>query len=197
MRGVDATWVENRSNFTFLVGHILKGCLYFIDACFKTMKNDESMDKQGRSKGFDLMNKTVIIAAMLAVFSFGVPKQVWAASLVARVDVSKQTMTVSRQGRVLYKWHVSTARKGYVTPRGTYRPQRLHRMWYSRKYEMSPMPWSVFYHGGYAIHGTNAVRRLGTPASHGCVRLRTVNAAKFYALVKEVGSANTKIIVTN
>ncbi len=70
-------------------------------------------------------------------------------------------------------------------------------MWYSRKYEMSPMPYSVFYHGGYAIHGTNAVRRLGTPASHGCVRLHTANAATFYSMVREVGFGNTRIVVTD
>jgi len=143
------------------------------------------------------MKRAFLIAAMLTLLSLGASSQGWAGSLVARINVSTQTMTVSRQGQVLYKWHVSTARKGYVTPRGTYRPQRLHKMWYSRKYEMSPMPWSVFYHGGYAIHGTNAVRRLGTPASHGCVRLHTANAAKFYALVKQVGPANTRIIVAN
>lgn len=151
----------------------------------------------GAIKGFDLMKRAVLLAAMLSAFSLAAPVQGWAASLVARIDVGAQTMTVSRQGQVLYKWRVSTARKGYVTPRGTYRPQRLHKMWYSRKYEMSPMPYSVFYHGGYAIHGTNAVKRLGTPASHGCVRLHTGNAAKFYELVKQAGSANTKIIVTN
>jgi lipoprotein-anchoring transpeptidase ErfK/SrfK len=143
------------------------------------------------------MKKTALVAAMLAILSFGAVGESRAANLVARVDVSTQTMTVSKAGQVLYRWHVSTARKGYSTPRGTYRPQRLHKMWYSRKYEMSPMPWSVFYHGGYAIHGTSAVKRLGTPASHGCVRLQTANAARFYALVKEAGSANTKIIVAN
>jgi lipoprotein-anchoring transpeptidase ErfK/SrfK len=97
----------------------------------------------------------------------------------------------------MHVWRVSTARKGYVTPRGAWRPTRLHRMWYSRKYDMSPMPYSVFYHGGFAIHGTNAVNRLGTPASHGCIRLDTSNAAKFYSMVKEVGPGNTRIIVTN
>lgn len=142
------------------------------------------------------MKKTMLMATMLAALCFGVP-QAGAASLIARIDVGSQTMTVSKSGQVLYRWKVSTARKGYVTPRGTYRPQRLHRMWYSRKYEMSPMPYSVFYHGGYAIHGTNAVKRLGTPASHGCVRLHTANAARFYALVKEAGPANTRIVVTN
>lgn len=141
--------------------------------------------------------KTILMAAALAMMLFGLCIPGQAASLEAHVNISSQTMTVTRQGRVLYTWRVSTARRGYFTPRGTYRPQRMHRMWYSRKYEMSPMPWSVFYHGGYAIHGTGAVKQLGRPASHGCVRLRTANAAKFYALVKEVGPANTRIYVTN
>jgi lipoprotein-anchoring transpeptidase ErfK/SrfK len=174
----------------------LKGFPVWVDTRFKKQRMMRDWESRG-NKGFDLMKKTMLMAAMLAALCFGAPANVSAASLVARVDVGSQTMTVSRKGQVLYRWKVSTARKGYVTPRGTYRPQRLHKMWYSRKYEMSPMPWSVFYHGGYAIHGTNAVRRLGTPASHGCVRLRTVNAAKFYALVKEAGPANTKIIVAN
>jgi len=147
--------------------------------------------------GLFSMRKFVLVAASLAAMLFGAAAGAQAASLVAKIDVSSQTMTVSKYGQVIYKWRVSTARSGYITPRGTYRPQRLHRMWYSRKYDMSPMPYSVFYHGGYAIHGTNAVKRLGTPASHGCVRLDTANAATFYSLVKQVGSGNTRIIVTN
>lgn len=137
----------------------------------------------------------MLMAAMLAGLCLGAP-QAGAASLVARIDVGSQTMTVSRQGQVLYRWKVSTARNGYVTPRGTYRPQRLHRMWYSRKYEMSPMPWSVFYHGGYAIHGTNAVSRLGSRASHGCVRLAPGNAATLYSLISKYGMGNARVVIT-
>jgi lipoprotein-anchoring transpeptidase ErfK/SrfK len=143
------------------------------------------------------MKNTVLVAIAFATMLFGTTVQGWTASLVARVDVSSQTMTISQYGRVIHSWPVSTARSGYVTPRGNYRPTRLHRMWYSRKYEMSPMPWSVFFRGGYAIHGTNAVKRLGTPASHGCIRLHTANAATFYSLVREVGPGNTRIVVVN
>jgi lipoprotein-anchoring transpeptidase ErfK/SrfK len=127
----------------------------------------------------------------------GMTAESWSAALEARVDISTQRMTVSQYGRVLYSWPVSTARPGYVTPRGSYRPQRLARMWYSRKYEMSPMPFSVFFRGGYAIHGTNYVKRLGTPASHGCIRLHTANAATFYSMVQQVGPGNTRIYVVN
>ncbi len=119
------------------------------------------------------------------------------AGVVARVDVSKQTMTVSENGQVVHSWRVSTGRTGYNTPRGSYRPTRMHRMWYSRKYDNSPMPHSVFFRGGYAIHGTNYVKSLGRPASHGCVRLAPGNARAFYNLVRAHGAGNTRIIVQN
>ncbi|EKF19648.1 ErfK/YbiS/YcfS/YnhG family protein [Nitratireductor pacificus pht-3B] len=134
---------------------------------------------------------------MAGLLLVGAVPEGFASSLVARVSVSKQTMTVTHRGRVLHRWRVSTARRGYVTPRGQWRPKRMHRMWHSRKYDMSPMPYSIFYHGGYAIHGTNAVSKLGRPASHGCVRLDTANAARLYALVKKIGPRNTRIVVTD
>jgi lipoprotein-anchoring transpeptidase ErfK/SrfK len=149
------------------------------------------------SKGLDPMKKTILMAAAFAAMLFGAVAESKAESLEAVVDISSQTMTVSQYGNVLYMWKVSTARNGYVTPRGTYRPQRMNKMWYSRKYDMSPMPFAVFYHGGYAVHGTYEVRHIGRPASHGCVRLQTANAATFYSLVQRVGMANTKIMIVN
>lgn len=144
------------------------------------------------------MLRTLVIAACAALsILMTMPGTGLAASLIARVDVSSQTMTVSQHGRVIHRWKVSTARRGYVTPRGTWRPKRLHRMWHSRKYDNSPMPYSVFYYGGYAIHGTNYVKSLGRPASHGCVRLATANARRFYELVRRNGMRNTRIVVVN
>ena len=143
------------------------------------------------------MKTFLTTALMAAVISLGLASEGLAASLVARIDIGSQRMTVSEGGRVMYSWTVSTARKGYRTPRGSYKPTRMHRMWYSRKYDMSPMPYSVFFHGGYAVHGTGYVKQLGRPASHGCVRLATGNAAEFYSLVKQHGARNTRIILTN
>ncbi len=143
------------------------------------------------------MRKLVVLAiASIAMFLGSVATGA-AASLVAHIDVSSQTMTVKKYGRVVHRWKVSTARRGYITPRGTWRPKRMHKMWYSRKYDMSPMPYSIFYHGGYAIHGTNAIGRLGRPASHGCVRLHPSNARKLFSMVKQVGPGNVRIVVTN
>jgi lipoprotein-anchoring transpeptidase ErfK/SrfK len=120
-----------------------------------------------------------------------------AAQLVARIDVSSQVMTVSYGGEVLHSWAVSTGRDGFYTPRGAYRPQRMATMWRSKKYNNAPMPYSVFFSGGYAVHGTSHVKALGRPASHGCVRLQTKNAARFYSLVQQAGRKNTRIVITN
>jgi lipoprotein-anchoring transpeptidase ErfK/SrfK len=117
------------------------------------------------------------------------------AGIVARIDISSQTLKVYENGHLAYAWPISTARKGYRTPVGSYRPTRMHTMWYSRKYDNSPMPHSIFFHGGYAIHGTDAVKSLGRPASHGCVRLHPRNAKRLYNLVKAHGAGNTRIVV--
>lgn len=94
-----------------------------------------------------------------------------------------------------YSWPVSTARWGYRTPVGSYRPERLERQWYSRKYDWSPMPHAIFFHGGYAIHGSYEVSRLGSPASHGCIRLAPANAATLFSLVK-ANTNDTRIVIT-
>jgi lipoprotein-anchoring transpeptidase ErfK/SrfK len=105
-------------------------------------------------------------------------------------------MTVMVDGRPRYTWAISTGLDG-GPPSGTFRPQRLERMWHSRTYDWSPMPHSIFFHHGFAIHGTNYVSRLGRRASHGCVRLHPSNAATLFALVKSRGMGSTTITVSD
>ena len=115
--------------------------------------------------------------------------------IVAKIDISEQTMQVTVGGRQTYEWKVSTAGKGYVTPTGAWKPYRMHEMWYSKKYDNAPMPHSVFFTGGYAVHATPHVKKLGRPASHGCIRLSPKNAEEFYTLVKVFGAQNTNIVI--
>ena len=117
------------------------------------------------------------------------------AALRVDIDKSRQRMTVTADGRVLHSWAVSTGRAGYGTPNGSYRPQRLARRWFSRKYYNSPMPHSIFFNRGIAIHGTNHLSQLGGPASHGCVRLHPSHAAVLFGLVQREGTGNTRIVV--
>ena len=117
------------------------------------------------------------------------------ADVVIRVNKNTERMTVSVNGEQRYAWPVSTARYGYTTPDGTYRPQRLARHWYSRKYHNSPMPHSIFFLGGYAIHGSYETAYIGRPASHGCIRLYPRNAATLFRLVEE-NRGGVHIVVT-
>ena len=117
------------------------------------------------------------------------------ASVVVHIDRSSQRMAVIIDGAPRYNWRVSTARAGYITPPGTYHPQMLARRWFSRKYYNSPMPHSIFFYGGFAIHGTYEISRLGGPASHGCVRLDPGNAAILFGLVEREGMGSTTIVI--
>jgi lipoprotein-anchoring transpeptidase ErfK/SrfK len=130
-------------------------------------------------------------ALTLAALLLG--SQITFANIVAHIDLSRQVMTVSVGGKVYAHWPVSTGRDGYSTPTGNFRPYLLRRMHYSSKYENSPMPHSVFFRGGYAIHGTQYIKRLGRRASHGCVRLHPRHAAKLFRLVLMHGFDNTRI----
>ena len=123
------------------------------------------------------------------------PPTAVAARLDVLIDLSEQTMTVSVGGQDTYMWPVSTARPGYRTPVGRFHPIRLARVWYSSKYDNAPMPNSIFFLGGYAIHGTTEIKRLGRAVSHGCVRLRPDNARILFGLVREHGSSATTIII--
>jgi lipoprotein-anchoring transpeptidase ErfK/SrfK len=119
-----------------------------------------------------------------------------ARQITAHIDLSRQRMMIYKGDTLLYKWPVSTVKRGYVTPVGVYQPQYLERMHYSRRYHNSPMPHSIFFKGNFAIHGTNSISRLGRRASHGCVRLHPKHARKLYALVRKFGKKNTMIKIT-
>ncbi len=118
-------------------------------------------------------------------------------TLLARIDLSEQTMNVYVDNRLTDTFPVSTGGGRYHTPTGTWQAQWLSPHHRSAKYHNAPMPWSVFFYKGYAIHGTTEISRLGRPASHGCVRLHPDNAKIFYDLVQEYGKTNTRIDVVD
>lgn len=133
------------------------------------------------------MNKLFVMVAALFAMSTAASAEVF-----ITVDKSAQIMIVETPTDQ-YEWPVSTGRKGYNTPTGNFQPYLLKPMHYSSKYENAPMPNSIFFHGGYAIHATNAVDSLGRPASHGCIRLSPRDAKWLYRLVKDYGKENTYI----
>lgn len=116
-------------------------------------------------------------------------------TLTAKIDLGAQTMVVSENGAIKHTWPVSSGVEDYPTPRGTFHPQWLAKLWFSKKYDNAPMPNAVFINGGVAIHATYQTSALGRPASHGCIRLSPSNAKTFYALVQKHGKAATTVSI--
>ncbi len=118
------------------------------------------------------------------------------AAVLVTIDKSMQQMTVAVDGRPLYQWPVSTGRAGYDTPGGKFRAFRMERDHFSKEFDDAPMPFSIFFtEKGHAIHGSYD-KRIGAPASHGCVRLSPANAETLYALVEQEGVLNTTVVLT-
>jgi lipoprotein-anchoring transpeptidase ErfK/SrfK len=136
--------------------------------------------------------KRLVLLALLAAALLAVPG-IAHATVLAKINLSSQSMQVYVNGEARYSWAVSTARPGYRTPTGTFKPTALVRYHRSTIYSGSPMPYSIFFLRGYAIHGSYETKYLGRPASHGCVRLHPSNAAALYSLVKRYGAGNTRI----
>lgn len=141
------------------------------------------------------MRRSIFLAVLVGL-ALALPTAAFA-SVVAQINLSSQRMHVFVNGKPAYTWKVSTARSGYRTPTGTYKPYHLARRHYSSIYNNSPMPHSIFFYKGYAIHGSYETKYLGRPASHGCVRLHPSNAARLYSLVQRYGAGNTTIRITN
>jgi len=116
-------------------------------------------------------------------------------SIVARVDLSDQRMYVYLDEKLIHTFPVSSGRRGYGTPTGQWNAYWLSPKHRSRKYNNAPMPWAVFFHGGYAVHGTTDLRNLGRPASHGCIRLHPDNAKAFFRLVQTSGKESALISI--
>ena len=140
------------------------------------------------------MRKLIVCVATAALLMIGALHA--EARIVVSVDKSSQRMSVSVDGVTRYVWEVSTGRENFGTPTGVYRPELLERSHFSSKYYNSPMPYSIFFHRGYAIHGSYEISKLGGPASHGCIRLHPQNAATLFSLVQQHGSGATTIIVS-
>ena len=104
-----------------------------------------------------------------------------------KVNKRAQTMRVYKGKVLMYSWLCSTGKSGYTTPSGNYNPYHVVKMHYSKKWHNAPMPYSVFYYKGFAIHGTSYISRLGSRASHGCIRLSSRNAKKIYDLARKYG----------
>jgi hypothetical protein len=138
------------------------------------------------------MRSFLVALAGLMLFATGAR-----ANVSITVDKNAQLMTVAVDGVERYQWPVSTGLPSYETPNGSFRTFRMEEDHFSKEFDDAPMPHSIFFTKiGHAIHGTDSEGRLGTPASHGCVRLSRAHASTLYALVQKEGVLNTTVTLT-
>ena len=138
--------------------------------------------------------RLLAVALLAASLACGASKPALA-NILIQIDKPSQTMTVTVDGKVQYRWRVSTGATGFSTPVGSYTAFRMEVMHYSQEWDNAGMPHSIFFsQRGHAIHGSDHPGR-GTPVSHGCVRLSLTNAATLYQLVGARGMANAKVVV--
>jgi len=138
-------------------------------------------------------SRPALLAAVALAVVFASPA---AAAILVNIDKTTQSMTVTVDGAPRYIWPVSTGKPGYDTPNGTYRPNRMDADHLSQEWDNAPMPHTIFFDlHGHAIHGFLDTRRIGSAASHGCVRLAPENAAMLYSLVETEGMKETTVIV--
>src|SRR5512139_3725768 len=139
------------------------------------------------------MRSFFIAVTSLMLFTAGAAQ----AKVEITIDKDNQQMTVAVDGVERYHWPVSSGIPSRETPSGSFRAFRMEEDHYSKEFDDAPMPHSIFFTKiGHAIHGTDSVGRLGTPASHGCVRLSRANASTLYALVEQQGVLNTTVMLT-
>ena len=118
------------------------------------------------------------------------------ANILVTIDKSAQQMSVAVDGAQRYVWPVSTGRRGYDTPNGSYKPNRMDADHFSQEWDNAPMPHTIFFDmHGHAIHGFSDVKHLGLAVSHGCVRLSPDHATTLFNLIKAQGMSETKVVV--
>jgi L,D-transpeptidase catalytic domain len=139
------------------------------------------------------MRSFLVAVTSLILFATGAAQ----AKVAITVDKDNQQMTVAVDGVARYHWPVSTGIPSYETPNGSFRTFRMEEDHFSKEFDDAPMPHAIFFTKiGHAIHGTDSVNRLGSPASHGCVRLSRDHASTLYALVQQQGVLNTTVTLT-
>ncbi len=122
----------------------------------------------------------------------------------AEVRKSEQRLYLYVRGSLIHTWLVSTGAPKNETPLWQGHPNGRIYDKYSSKANpggdykgLGNMPYAVFLHAGYAVHGTieSNFKKLGTKASHGCVRVHPDNGLIFNRLVRQYGISATWVSI--
>jgi lipoprotein-anchoring transpeptidase ErfK/SrfK len=109
------------------------------------------------------------------------------------IDISDQHLTAWQGDVPVFETTVSTGKPGYRTLPGVFNVYRKYEQTRMRgvDYDTPDVPWTMYYSGGFAIHGAYWHNNFGTPVSHGCVNLRVPEAKALY----EWAPMDTEVVV--
>jgi len=108
------------------------------------------------------------------------------------INLSTQTLTAYAGQTAVFQARVSTGIWRYPTVVGTFRIYVKYRSARMRGpgYNLPNVPYVMYFHRGYGLHGTYWHSNFGTPMSHGCVNLSTPDAQWVY----NWASVGTKVV---
>lgn len=94
------------------------------------------------------------------------------------VDVSRQRLVAYEGDSAVFDTTVSTGKASTPTVLGRFAigSKSTSRRMTGPGYDLPNVPWVMYFHGSFAIHGTYWHNDFGTPASHGCVNVRIPDA---------------------
>jgi len=103
------------------------------------------------------------------------------------VDLSEQTLVAYRGDEPVYATVISSGKEGYEPPTGLFKVQQKYISTTMNAtdpidgfYEVEEVPWTLYYHRGYALHGAYWHTDFGKVRSHGCTNIAPVDARWLY-----------------
>jgi lipoprotein-anchoring transpeptidase ErfK/SrfK len=94
------------------------------------------------------------------------------------IDLTEQRLIAWEGKQPVYAVIISTGKKNTPTPPGIFTIQSKHRQGRMRgaDYDIPDVPYVMYYHKGYAIHGAYWHKNFGVPVSHGCTNVAVDHA---------------------
>lgn len=137
---------------------------------------------------------TGILLMFVALLSCSTPASAYnSSSRRIQVDLSDQRLYAWEGKNLVYSMRVSTGKRSTPTRTGRFTIQTKLRATRMRgtNYNIPNVPYTMYYSGGYAIHGAYWHNRFGRRVSRGCVNLPVRQARKLY----NWASVGTRVVV--
>jgi hypothetical protein len=103
------------------------------------------------------------------------------------VDLGQQTLIAYEGDEPVYAAVISSGKEGYEPPTGLFQVEQKYISTTMNAtdpidgfYEVEEVPWTLYYHGGYALHGAYWHTDFGKVRSHGCTNVAPVDARWLY-----------------